>query len=235
LVDVVEPDGLFDTVREPTGSKDLDHLLFADNQLLLGQEPSEAFAAGRRGQATLVGPEILDTADLVDRKAQVDLEAFELSSVVVVDHGTELLDEGRLLGTDCQPNTNDCGFMLLFGDVDHVDLSTAALAIDEMLRWRVDVPADIVDFLAVELEAREAGDVAFGVVRCPGGGELPVEEIAWEGGVLIAFKGRLVVYGQILLRNIDGRLVRSRLAQVIFCMEFSLSRMDKTAMQTYQA
>ena len=64
---------------------------------------------------------------------------------------------------------------------------------DEMLRRGVDVPADVIDFFAVEAEAGEPPDVAFGVVRCPRGRELPVKEVAGDGGRLVAFEVGFVV------------------------------------------
>lgn len=184
----MQPHGLFDTVGEPAGGEDLDHLRLADHQFLLGQEPPEAFAAGRRGQAALVGEELFHTTDLVDGKAHVDVEAFELSSVVEVDHWAQLFDESRFGWANSKSDANDGSFMIICGDVNHVDLCTAAFAIDEMLRRRVDVPADVKDFLAVKAEAGETLDLSFGVMRCPGWSKLPVEKVSWDSGVRIALK-----------------------------------------------
>jgi hypothetical protein len=105
-----------------------------------------------------------------------------------------------------------------------VDLGAAAFPVDEMLRRGMDVPPDVEDFLAVELKAREALDVAFRVVRCPGWGELPVEEITRDFDGLVALEVRLVVYGEIFLGDVDGRLMCSRLAQVVFCRASARSR-----------
>lgn len=74
-----------------------------------------------------------------------------------------------------------------------MDFSTTALAVDEMLRRRVDMPANIVHLLAVEAETGEALNVAFRVKRCPGWRELPIEEVAGNGDALVAFKAGLVV------------------------------------------
>lgn len=87
--DVVQPDLLGYTVREPRGGEDLDHLVFADEELLLGDEPPQTLGAGRGGERALVGPELAQAADLVDGSAHVDLEALELRSVVEVDEGTQ--------------------------------------------------------------------------------------------------------------------------------------------------
>jgi hypothetical protein len=102
--------------------------------------------------------------------------------------------------------------MFLLGDVHHVDLSTAALAVDEMLRRGVDVPPDAEDLLPIEIEAGEALNFSLRVVWCPGWCKLPVEEVAGDGFVLIAFEVGLVVDRKVLLSYIDGRLVSSRLA-----------------------
>lgn len=119
-------------MREPTRSKDLNHLLLTDDQLLLGQEPSQTLAAGRRSQAALVGPELLDAADLLDREAHVDIKALELRGVVEVNHWAELLDEGGLLVADSEADADDGGFVFLLGDVHHVDLGAAAPPVNEM-------------------------------------------------------------------------------------------------------
>jgi hypothetical protein len=74
------------------------------------------------------------------------------------------------------------------------------------------VPADVEDFLSVEGEAGEALDVSFRVMRCPRWGELPVEEVAGDDGVLVAFEVGLVVYREIMSGNVDGGLMRARLA-----------------------
>lgn len=92
----------------------------------------------------------------------------------------------------------------MFVDVHEVELGPTAAAIDEMLRGRVDVPADIEYFLIVESEAREFFDFLLGMMRCPGRCELPVEEVAWDRSVLITSEIRDMESGERLSRKVYG-------------------------------
>lgn len=177
----MQPDLLGHTVREAGGSEDLDHLVLADEQLLLGDEPPQTLRARRGGEGALVGPEFAEAADLIDGHAEIDLKALELRGVIVVDQGTELIDECRFVarprGCDVDADTNDRGLLIVFVDVHEVELGPTAATIDQMLRRGMNMPADVENCLVVEFEARKARNFVLGVVWCPGRRKLPIEEI----------------------------------------------------------
>lgn len=92
----------------------------------------------------------------------------------------------------------------MFVDVHEVELGPTATAIDEMLRGRVDVPADVEYLLVVESEAREIFDFLLGMMRRPGRCELPVEEIARDRFVLISGEIGDMDRGKRLSRKVYG-------------------------------
>lgn len=79
------------------------------------------------------------------------------------------------------------------------------------------VPAYQEDLLIIELEVGQALDLAFWVMERERRGELPVGEVAWQRFVLIALEFWFVKSGQVVSGDVDGGLVRSRLAKRVFC------------------
>lgn len=107
-----------------------------------------------------------------------------------MDHRTERFDEcGFVVGPgrcDSDADTDDCSFFIVSIDVHEMEFGSTAAAIDQMLRGGVNMPPDVEYLLIVEFKMREALNLSLGVVRCPGRGELPVEEVTRDCFVLIS-------------------------------------------------
>ena len=97
----------------------------------------------------------------------------------------------------------------------------------------MDVPARQEDFLVIEREMGQALQIVFRVVQCEGRCELPVEEVSRQGYALVALEVGPVVLCQFLHRDVDGGLVSSRLAEMVFCRRMSNGAYRKGT-ETYQ-
>ena len=152
------PDLLLRPRRVGASTKNSPHLVDTSEENLSGDEPADTLSARRAGQATLVGPELVEVENALKQRSKVHSTWLLNTHFCVADHGRQLLEEGRVVVTGIETNGHDGLFVASGVDVDEMELGFAAITTNGMISWGVNVPALEVDGLVVVGEAW---------VRCP--------------------------------------------------------------------
>ena len=219
-IDGLVPHHLLNPVTEPAHLQHGHHLLGADLERPLGQEPPETFAARRRRETACVSPILLHLTDLLNREHMIHVHSCCFRGIVEVDQRGQLVEEsaacccGRL-----DAHSYYGGSIAGRVRVHQMHLGAGADAIHQVFGWEMDMPAGKKDGLIVEAQrwkGREVG--AFLMVDGVSRAEAPVVESTGRGSVCcIAREGRGVGGGKALRgEDVDGRLTGARMAELVF-------------------
>lgn len=217
LVDTLQPDLLLNASRVRRHSHDALHLRVADVQNLICHEEPDTLGAWWHGQATHVGPEVVEMSHLGHGSVDVLVDVGQLFGLIEADVPWPLGDKsGIRVPRGIDAHGQDTKVVAFRIGVHEMDLRHAAPTIDRMLARSVDVPPDHIASEIVKGDVGKTRHCLAVVGGCEGRPVSPVEVIARHVLSIITECGSMHLGETLSGGQADGSLLSAVLAEGIF-------------------